>query len=143
MSDRTASQIVRAPVTRTVTELNALPAKCKGLPDFRMDSEKQVYRVRAKVVLVRPQDDGDVHVVLQDATGATIVAEVVDPVCAPKSHAKAMIGRARASFNAIKWGLVGKRVVVTGVGMYDFDHNQAGRSKSCLELHPVLSIGLR
>jgi hypothetical protein len=36
--------------------------------------------------------------------------------------------------------LVGRQVRVRGVGFYDFAHGQTGRSESCIELHPVLSI---
>jgi len=27
-----------------------------------------------------------------------------------------------------------------GVGFFDFNHNQTGRSRSCIELHPILGI---
>ena len=36
--------------------------------------------------------------------------------------------------------LAGRTVRVRGVGFYDFAHGQTGRSQSCIELHPVLSI---
>jgi hypothetical protein len=39
-------------------------------------------------------------------------------------------------------GLEGHVIRVRGVGFFDFDHHQKGRSKSCIELHPVLGIEL-
>jgi hypothetical protein len=31
-------------------------------------------------------------------------------------------------------------VRMRGVGFYDFDHGQRGRSKNCIELHPIVFI---
>ena len=39
--------------------------------------------------------------------------------------------------------LVGTMVRVRGVGFYDFNHGQRGRSANCIELHPIVSISLR
>jgi len=36
--------------------------------------------------------------------------------------------------------LVGTTLRVRGVGFYDFDHAQIGRSLDCLELHPLIGI---
>jgi hypothetical protein len=38
--------------------------------------------------------------------------------------------------------LAGKTARVQGVGFYDFNHGQTGRSASCIELHPVTRISL-
>jgi hypothetical protein len=36
--------------------------------------------------------------------------------------------------------LVGTLVRVRGVGFYDFNHGQRGRSANCIELHPIVLI---
>jgi len=36
--------------------------------------------------------------------------------------------------------VVGQTARVRGVGFFDFDHGQTGRSRSCIELHPVIAI---
>jgi len=36
--------------------------------------------------------------------------------------------------------LVDTKVRVRGVGFFDFSHRQNGRSRTCVELHPVLDI---
>jgi len=36
--------------------------------------------------------------------------------------------------------LVGTVVRVRGVGFYDFNHGQRGRSANCIELHPIVLI---
>jgi hypothetical protein len=36
--------------------------------------------------------------------------------------------------------LLGTTVRVRGVGFYDFNHGQRGRSQNCVELHPIIGI---
>jgi hypothetical protein len=36
--------------------------------------------------------------------------------------------------------LVGTVVRIQGVGFYDCNHGQRGRSANCIELHPIISI---
>ena len=36
--------------------------------------------------------------------------------------------------------LKGTTVRVTGIGFFDVNHLQKGRSRSCIELHPILTI---
>ena len=69
----------------------------------------------------------------------TIVVEVVDPACATTSALLTTLSNARGQYQALG-PLVGRQMRVRGVGFYDFAHGQTGRSESCLELHPVLSI---
>ena len=40
-----------------------------ALPSRRLPFERHIYRVTAAVTLVRPEDDGDFHLVLQDGAG--------------------------------------------------------------------------
>jgi hypothetical protein len=97
---------------------------------------------------VRGEADHDVHVALADlATGETMVVEVVDPGCtgAAGSPHRDQMAQARTAFNVFSGNrpfaeLRGAMVRVRGVGFFDFDHGQTGRSRSCFELHPVLDI---
>jgi hypothetical protein len=50
------------------------------VPDTRLPFEHHVYTVTAAVVLVRPEDDSDYHVVLQDG-GNHMIAEAPSPSC--------------------------------------------------------------
>ena len=102
-----------------------------------------MYEVVATVSLVRREDDRDYHVVLRDDAGASIVVEFADPSCtgAIGSPFAGTLSRARSEFEALgSVTLTGRRVRVRGVGFYDFNHNQTGRSRSCFELHPVVSV---
>lgn len=129
-------------ITTTITALNQLPAHCSGLPDARTFAEEfHVYEVSGVVQVTRIEDDHDVHIALADPNNAaqTIVVEVVDPVCATTSAYASILSQARSSYVGLG-GLVGKTVTVRGAGFYDFAHGQTGRSTSCIELHPVVSI---
>ena len=46
-----------------------------SLPSRRLPFERHIYRVTAAITLVRPEDDGDFHLVLQDGAGRTMIAE--------------------------------------------------------------------
>ena len=70
---------------------------------------------------------------------AALFTEVVDPVCAATSPYLPTLQSARSQYQVLS-PLVGKVVRLRGVGFYDFAHGQTGRSRSCIELHPVLDI---
>ena len=144
LSDADAGRVDFNPTLTTVSALNALTPRCSNLPSTRFTAEEfQVYEVVARVSLVRREDDRDYHVVLEDEDGSSIVTEVADPVCSGviSSMFKGTMINAKASFEALGGvALQGRRIRLRGVGFFDFDHRQTGRSRSCLELHPVLSI---
>ena len=126
----------------TITALNALTARCAGLPDGRTFAEEfQVYEVLGTVLLTRSEDDRDVHIALADPNDGTktIVVEVADPACVTASPFLTTLSNARRQYQSLG-SLAGRQVRVRGVGFYDFAHGQTGRSASCLELHPVLNI---
>jgi hypothetical protein len=129
-------------IPTTVAALNRLPPRCSDLPEARTFAEEfRVYALVGVVQFTRDESDRDVHVVLADPAdpAKTMVVEVVDPACALASPMLTTFSNARLSYQRFG-SLVGKQVSVLGVGFYDFAHGQVGRSDSCFELHPVLSI---
>jgi hypothetical protein len=109
--------------------------------------ELTTYRVHARLTEYVREADGDYHLVLTDHAGRTIIAEVPDPGCvASISPLKGAIRVARAHADAhlaVTSGFkaANRRVVVRGVGFFDYFHGQTGMAPNDLELHPV--IGLR
>lgn len=150
LADNLAGQVVFTPVGTTIKELNELPEHCEGGDlDFprRVGTERTVYEVEGVIDVVKREDDRDFHIVLLDPDDPEwhMVVEVVDPTCpgAKVSDHKAHMKAARdAFFDALGDGnydsLVGAKVKVRGVGLYDRWHGQTGMAENCLELHPVI-----
>ena len=134
----------------TIRDLNSFPAHCGSLPALRTFSpEFQVFEVTGRIIVARLEDDRDYHVALEDPAdnSFTIITEIPDPQCdgASTSPYRATLAQVRAAFDAFVGGrslssVVGTTVRVRGVGFYDFNHGQTGRSQSCLELHAVVSF---
>jgi len=147
LSDLDAIRVDFVGVTpTTIAALNSLTPHCSGLPDVRTFAEEfRVFEAIGLVQLTRNEDDRDVHIALADPAdpSRTIVVEVADPSCAGavQSPFVSMLSQAKIQFGSLG-PIVGKRVRVRGVGFYDFAHGQTGRSQSCIELHPVLSMML-
>ena len=69
------------PARRTTIRFLVTRPASEGLPQTRLPFERHIYRVTAAVTLVRPEDDGDFHLVLQDAAGRTMIAESPTGAC--------------------------------------------------------------
>jgi len=150
LSDPDVSRINLAQIVpTTISVLNALPPHCISLPENRMFAEEfQVFEVTGRVTIVRMEEDRDYHVVLADLSSPadTMITESPDPQCegVVSSPQLSLLQNARQSLLAISGGrpasLMGQSVRVQGVGFYDFDHGQTGKSRSCIELHPITRV---
>jgi hypothetical protein len=112
--------------------------------------EKTVYRVRARLVVFKVEDDSDIHLVLADPhSGGTMIAEFPASFCigaAAPAVDKAKMKAARAAI--LRCGAAPRDsfaplaglVTITGVGFWDFEHGQRGVAPNAIELHPVLTI---
>lgn len=106
-----------------------------SLPDTRLAFERHIFTVVAAVVLVRPEDDSDLHLVLQQG-GNHMIAEAPAPYCdsraTPLRRRQMRIARNHVRLCA--------RARVTGVAFFDFDHGQTGVAPNAIELHPILAF---
>jgi hypothetical protein len=151
LSDADAATINLSTVQPTsIKALNQMPEHCGGAPDARTyPQEFQVYELTGTVVVVRSEDDRDYHIALADPADPsfTMVTEIADPVCQAVIISPYMftLAATRTDFTGIIGGhslasLTGTTLHVRGVGFYDFDHGQTGKSQSCMELHPLVSV---
>jgi len=151
LSDTAATSLnLSAVQTTTIKALNLVPTHCTGIPDSRTFPEEfQVFEVTGQIIVAQLEDDHDYHIALADPldNSFTMVTEVADPLCqgATSSPFRQILGQVRSAFESLVGGrpltaMAGTVVRVRGVGFYDFNHNQTGRSLSCLELHAVVSI---
>jgi hypothetical protein len=108
--------------------------------------ETTVWVLNATLTQYKLESDSDYHLILSDASGNTLIAEIPLPSCVGSSSPfLSKITAARNAFNA-KFTPTGSfktaniPVQITGVGMFDFLHGQTGVAPNGIELHPVLSI---
>jgi len=120
--------------TTTLRFLVTRPAP-HALPNTRLAFERHVYRVTAAVTLVRPEDDGDLHLVLRDGS-LHMIAEAPSTGCiagaTPARRAQMRNARAAVRFCT--------RAQITGVAFFDFKHGQTGVAPNAIELHPILGF---
>ena len=120
--------------TTTVHFLITRPAP-SHLPATRLPFEHHVFTVIAAVVLVRPEGDSDLHVVLQSG-GNHMITEAPSPSC--DQHATPLRRRQmRVARNHVR---LCARARITGVAFFDFDHGQTGVAPNAIELHPILGF---
>jgi hypothetical protein len=151
-----------APTSTTIAELVALPVPAVLPPDGRSDgAEKTVWQLTATLQSFGTEADGDVHMVLADAQGRTMIAEIPNPVdITTPSYFASQIASTRAAFDshfkitenigppagpepmgvAAQFRQVTVSVTVTGLGFFDFAHGQSGVAPNAIELHPVIGI---
>jgi len=116
------------------------------------DVERTTYTTSdATIVAFKLEKDGDYHIVIQGATGNTMIVEIPDPDDAfvdPASPFKAGITKARADFDAqfadnmpeASLKRINQSATIKGVGFFDILHGQTGVAHSGIELHPVIDI---
>lgn len=137
----------------TVASLNALPSHCGPSRDHRIrDEEFAVYQVVGRIVRVKRERDHDIHIVLEDPDDPRerIIVESDDPdyrgnvsspfrdeIVAARRMVEQLVGPAGSDESS---NLRGLTVRVTGVGFFDMNHFQIGKSRSCIELHPILAM---
>jgi hypothetical protein len=120
--------------TRTIAYLTSRRAP-SSLPPTRLPFERHIFTVTAAVTLVRPESDGDYHVVLQDSAGRTMISEAPMRFCSVATPARrAQMATARSHVQ------ICARARVTGVAFFDFYHGQTGVAPNAIELHPILAF---
>jgi hypothetical protein len=105
------------------------------LPSTRLTFERHVFRVYAAVIEIRPEEDGDLHVILS-AGGHTMITETPNPGCTSGAEAPLRAEMARAR-HAVR---LCRHAVVTGVVFFDYLHGQDYLAPNGIELHPILSF---
>ena len=102
--------------------------------------------LNATLTSYKSENDSDYHLVLQDAAGNTMIAEIPSPACVGSSSPfLSGITHARSQFDAVytatsSFQTANVPVRITGIGMFDFLHGQTGVAPNGIELHPVIDI---
>lgn len=131
----------------TMSSLTALAAPASLPENNRVaPTETTVFTLNATLTEYVLEDDSDYHLVLQDAAGKTMIAEIPLPGCVGQSSPfLTAISTARSEFNAkftatTAFKTANIPVQITGVGFFDVLHGQTGVAPNGIELHPVLDV---
>jgi hypothetical protein len=120
------------PASKTTVHFLITRPAPSHLPATRLPFEHRVFTVISAVVLVRPEADSDLHVVLQSG-GNHMITEAPSPSC--DRHATPLRRRQmRVARNHVR---LCARARVTGVAFFDFPHGQTGVAPNAIELHPI------
>ena len=135
------------PQNNTIATMRSWPAPNPIPPNNRVSPyETTTWVLDATLVEYKLENDSDYHLVIQDASGNTMIAEIPDPACVGAGSPFATdIQNTRAQFDAkytatTSFQTANIPVQLTGVGMFDFLHGQTGVAPNGIELHPVLGI---
>jgi hypothetical protein len=145
--DADAAQVSQVAKETSIATLIGLP-KPRNLPQRARvgDAERTIWRLRATVTDYKLEQDSDIHLVLRDGSGNSMIAELPDVACIGfPSPFKDQIRTVRSLFDAryrpsSSFQSVNAEATITGVGFFDFLHGQRGVAPNGIELHPVLSI---
>ncbi|OLZ70523.1 hypothetical protein AV521_15505 [Streptomyces sp. IMTB 2501] len=147
-TDADAGKInLQSTTSTTIASLDALPAPSSLPSNSRVQpTETTVFQLHATLSEYKLEADSDYHLVLDDNSGHTMIAEIPDPACVGSSSPLlASIQKARNEFDATysptgSFQTANVPVTVTGVGFFDFDHGQTGVAPNAIELHAVLDV---
>ncbi len=144
----TAVTNMDSPKPLTIKEARAFQ-RPSSLSDSRLAGpESTAYEVRARLTSFKRESDSDYHLVLEDESGNTIIAEIPSPSCATGSPWRDDISAARQAMNeafsvSTSFKDADAMVTITGVGFFDIEHGgtgQRGHAPNNFEIHPVLSL---
>src|SRR5262249_21203854 len=131
-ADVTAGAVRAQPQDTTIAELTALahPRKLPARRRVMASAELAIWRVRGWITAYKSEADGDVHVVLADADGHTMIIEFPSEECSASGRWAQQIAAARTELGRHLQGARARGlripVTVTGVGFFDRVHGQLG-----------------
>ena len=148
LADAGAGGIDSTPRDSSVAALASLVARRGGTSRIA-PVEARVWRLsNVRLVGLEAQPDGDIHLVVADRAGHTMITELPSPACDGGAPAGL-----KAEMNAARSGLLSAYgdpgpgfhridgyATLAGVGFFDYRHHQPGVAPNAIELHPVLSF---
>ncbi len=149
LTDAATADINWTPVSTTIAQQNSFPEVKVSQDTTRMAFEEQAVTMSATIVAFKREDDQDIHLVLIDTSGDSMVAEIPGTKCAEVAASPfASEFDNAASWVAVHLGTpptsdfkhVNANVTITGVLFQDFVHDVTGHARNYREVHPVTKI---
>jgi hypothetical protein len=150
LTDPDADKVrIDSPQRATIAELQAMTAGTYSQTNPRLAAEEQAFTVEAWLAGYNfVSGDSDVHAVIRDDAGRTMIIEFPHADCMLGSRVLKQATEAKAKFQRLVHAPLTTRytptrrirVRVTGVLYFDRLHGQVGLAPNGVELHPVLDI---
>jgi hypothetical protein len=144
LTDPGANQVDLTPQSTWIGDLVSIAPPL--IPTDRVGpTETTTFKLSAALIYIKAESDSDLHLVIEDGQGNTMIAESPSPSCATGSLVLKQIESVRAAilarFPSIPSGAIPNvGVTLTGVGFFDLLHGQTGVAPNGIELHPLLSV---
>lgn len=141
VADSDALLVGQTPQRTTISLLASVVRPAGPFKNSRrvFPAETTLFAVRAVVLRVISEADGDQHVLLADPSNplSTLVGEIPDSACATGSRFDSKFASARRVLPTLRLGSV---VEVEAFGFFDYLHGQSGMAANGIELHPIISL---
>ena len=131
----------------TIASLTALAKPSTIPPTSRIQpTETTLWSLNATLTEFKLEGDSDIHLVIVDENGNSMIAEIPDPNCVGSGSSFASgISNARSQFTSqftpsSSFQTANVPVQITGIAMFDFLHGQTGVAPNGIEIHPVTNI---
>jgi hypothetical protein len=146
LSDSMAARVSFVPHRTSVRALRRLRAPSSLPRNARIRPvETTTYRVHARLVESRFEEDSDLHLVIADPrTGGTMIVEFPAKYCTltAKPVFRRRMQAARLAFiracgfpSSSDFNRLRGTATITGVGFFDYQHGQTGVAPNAIELH--------
>ena len=149
-SDADRGKVSTAVVNTSIASLSSRPMPSSYPTNTRIaPAELHVWQVTATVTQYKEEADSDIHLVLHDSAGRSMIAEIPSPGCVGStSRWRTNISSARTTWTntyplSTSWHHINRSVTLRGLGFFDPPHGQTGISHNGIELHPVIQVQLR
>ena len=148
-TDANRNQVNTTPIAASVAYLGSRPKPSSYPNNNRIPPfEFHTYQMTAYVTQYKLEADSDVHLVLKDAAGHQMIAEIPAPTCVgATSRWKTNITSARRTWGTTyhpttTWHYIHRSVTLRGLAFFDVPHGQTGKAPNAIELHPVIYVHL-
>jgi hypothetical protein len=148
LTDSAVTFINWTPVTTTIAAQNAFPIIAVSEDTPRMAFEEQAVTVQCTITAFVREDDKDIHLIIVDNSGDSMIAEIPSTECAevaaskyaPQFDSASVWVTNNLGMPGSDFKNVNKSATITGVLFQDFNHGQDGHAKNYREIHPVTKI---
>ena len=148
-SDADRGKVSTSAITTTIASLRSR-TKPSSYPNNNRIApvELHTWLLTATVTQYKEEADSDIHLVIKDGSGRSMIAEIPSPSCVSSASLwRDKISGARTTWKSTyplstSWHYIHRSVRLRGLGFFDVLHGQTGVAPNGIELHPIIGVHL-